>query len=222
MIKKTSFERVTLLTLVWYKPVIKSEIEAFSKYIDHVESTITEEFLKLKNQIDQYEGDEQELYVDYMYDEIVTYRDDFPAIMRSSILISIYTYLEHELNRFCRYHNADGFKNYDSRDRGIERAKNFIKDELNMKFPDQTKSWQFINSVREIRNSFAHANGYIDQVSNPIKLRNVIDLLGKDLVSESSGTIRKIKLEETFNKEFIKHVTEFLDNLYELISPPVK
>lgn len=221
MIKKTSFERVSLLTLIWYKPIIKMELEAFSKYIDHVEGTITQEFLNLKSQIDQYEAVEQELDADYMYDEILTYRDDFPGIMRSSLLICIYTFLEHELNRFCLYHNADGFKNNNS-DKGIERAKKFIKKELNIKFPDQTKSWQFIINVREIRNCFAHANGYIDQVTNPIKLRNVIDLLGKDLVSESSGTIRKIKLEEKFNKEFIKHVTEFLEDLYELISPPVK
>lgn len=222
MIKITSFERVSLLYLIMYKPFIGWEMEMFDKYIDHVESTIREELLKLKIEIDKYEGEEQELYVDHIYDDIATYRDDFPAIMRSSLLISIYTFLEHELNRFCRYHNADGFKNYKSKDRGIERAQRFIKDELNMEFPDQTKGWHFIYSVREIRNCFAHAHGHVDEMTNPDKIRNAIDLLGKNLVSESGGTIRKIKLEEKFNKEFIKYVTEFLEDLYELKSPPVK
>ncbi|MBR0581005.1 hypothetical protein [Bacillus altitudinis] len=224
----------------WFGLFRHSDLEKLENYEDHVESTLSHELMTIGKNVDALSEEQKEYYVDMIYDEISDYRDDFPAIMRYSLLISIYTYLEHELNKFCQHYNAKGFKEYDRKEKGIKRAKGFIKKELNMNFPDRTKEWNFICNVSEIRNCLVHAQGYIDEMKDKsetddktenkdhikkksdkeeTKVSKAINALGKDLVSVIEGA-NKIKLHENFNKEFIKHVKTFLDNLDEINESP--
>ncbi|MEJ4084806.1 hypothetical protein OC624_09840 [Bacillus altitudinis] len=193
-----------------------------SDYAEHVESTLNHQLVEIDRYIDTFETvEEKEYYVDRIYDEIAAYSDDFPAIMRASLLISIYSYLEHELNKLCRFHNAEGFLIFKTKATGIARSKEFMKKELKMDFPDQTKEWNFICYVKEIRNCFAHAQGHIDMMSQGLqdKVRQAIKSLGKGLISEKEST-KEIQLHEKFNEEFIKNAKKFLDYIYEEIKSP--
>lgn len=221
----------------WFDLFRHYSLEKLNDYAEHVESTLHHELVEIDKYIDKFETEEEkEFYVDRIYDDIAAYRDEFPTIMRYSLLISIYSHLEHELNKLCRYYNREGFMNYKTNENGITRSKQFIKNELNMNFPDRTKEWTFICNVKKIRNCLVHAQGYIDEMKDEnksetnshlkrksgesdTKVSKAINALGKDLVSVIKGT-NKIELHENFNKEFIKHVKTFLDNLYEINESP--
>ncbi|WP_338712533.1 hypothetical protein WAA16_08265 [Bacillus pumilus] len=198
----------------WYKFFRHHGLDTLEDYADHVESTLVNELTKIDKYIETFETEEEkEFHVDRIYDEIAAYRDEFPEVMRTSLLISIFTYLEHELNNRCRSINKDEFKKYQTGDKGIERAKKFLK-ENSIDFPHQTKEWNFICDVREIRNCFAHSQGHINEMSDKsqIKIRTAIKSLGKDLISETEAT-EEIQLHKNFNKKFIKNVKDFLDIL---------
>lgn len=206
----------------WYKFFKHHGLDTLEDYADHVESTLDNELTKIDKYIETFKTEEEkEFHVDRIYDEIAAYRDEFPAIMRASLLISIYSYLEHELNKLCRFHNAEGFLIFKTKATGIARSKEFMKKELKMDFPDQTKEWNFICYVKEIRNCFAHAQGHIDMMSQGLqdKVRQAIKSLGKDLISEKEST-KEIQLHEKFNEEFIKNAKKFLDYIYEEIKSP--
>ncbi|MCI9883878.1 hypothetical protein MHI58_06905 [Bacillus sp. FSL K6-2869] len=213
-------------------------LEKLNDYAEHIENTFNHELVEIDKYIDKFETEEEkEFHVDRIYDDIATYRDEFPKIMRYSLLISIYSHLEHELNKLCRYYNKEGFKKYKTQENGIKRSQEFIKNELNMNFPDRSKEWTFICNVKEIRNCLVHAQGYIDEMKDKndksetndhlkkksgkseTKVGKAINALGKDLVSVIKGT-NQIELHENFNKEFIKHVKTFLDNLDEINQSP--
>ncbi|MDM8149979.1 hypothetical protein [Priestia megaterium] len=160
---------------------------------------------------DEYEEDEEDgidSTLRYFLGDNHVYSIQFPNILRSSLLISIYSFLENQLTRLCKelqmkmelsvkYNSING--------KGIEKAKVYLSDVVKLDFPSGSQEWQKINNYQNIRNCFAHSEGIVKDEDKKLirsieKLDNVSIqgdivfgksiVLGKDFISNFIETIK--------------------------------
>jgi hypothetical protein len=106
--------------------------------------------------------------------------DEFTNLMRSSFFVSLYSYLESQLNNECRKSQQESaqIKVFldDIHGSGINRAKTYLLKVLDTSFPfDSNPDWKQIQWFNKIRNCLVHNEGkvkdkdlkaYIDQHSD--------------------------------------------------------
>ncbi|MER0468112.1 hypothetical protein ABR330_15855 [Bacillus cabrialesii subsp. cabrialesii] len=191
---------------------ISGQLQTFREYAEYVESNLRRELYKYEQTFKELSDIEIEEFVDWHYDEISQYRDDFPSIMRNSLFISVYSFLEEKVIDLCDQPDETSIKLEDLQGNGIKRASLFIKKVLKDDFPDDTKEWHFILNANQIRNCIVHCGGDIDKAKNPKRVRNAVN----ELENVIEGRHNKILLNEDFCIEFIDVVEKFLRDLYKM------
>jgi hypothetical protein len=98
-------------------------------------------------------------------EELWHVQEIFPYLQRSAAFLSVFAFVEHNLNLVCEtlkeeYDRKLSFK--DLNDKGLERIKNYMKKEIGIDFPDQTESWNEIKSMNKVRNVIAHRNSEVN------------------------------------------------------------
>ncbi|MBI4231956.1 hypothetical protein HY605_01875, partial [Candidatus Peregrinibacteria bacterium] len=150
-------------------------------------------------QASQLTRDEQgKLYNRYIDEDIDLY--SISNVLRSSLFVSCYSLLEHELLNLCEL--LQGLHEYsikldDLRGRGILKAQAYLKKVVGITFPDQTPSWKDIVAYNHIRNLIVHNDGVLDNNDNSEKAESFIK--GKTSVTlKPIGKYKRIQ----FSKDF--------------------
>lgn len=93
--------------------------------------------------------------------------DEFINLMRSSFFVSIYSYLEAQLNKECRESQHDTqikISLDDIHGAGIYRAKTYLVKILDTSFPfDDDTTWEQIQWFNKIRNCIVHNEGKVKE-----------------------------------------------------------
>ncbi len=158
---------------------VKFGEDIFIKYLDLIEEYLkqySEDFVK-KEKID---FDDPECDVS----EYFLYANEYPNILRKSFLITMYSYLEHELIKTCEFKKESESLQLDINQLNggvLERAKNYLK--LIGKDISNCKSWSEINNIKAIRNCIVHSDGVLTSekdkhIRNYIKKRQDIRVEG--------------------------------------------
>jgi hypothetical protein len=153
-----------------------------------------------------------------------TFLVQFPSILRSSLLISVYSFLENLLTKLCRelqekmklsvkYNSIAG--------KGIEKAKTYLIEVVGIEFPSNSIEWQLINDYKNIRNCFAHSEGVVKESDNKtrrsVKNLEAVRIMGDSFLGEN------IVLQRDFIFNFIETLKGFwkgIENQYlELLYP---
>lgn len=148
---------------------VLGQLEMFEGYAQYIESILGRELYEFEESMKELSDDEKEEFVNWHYDEIAQYRDDFPMIMRNSLFISVYSFLEEKVIDLCNQPDETSIKLDDLQGNGIKRASLFIKKVKKDDFPDDTKEWHFINNANQIRNCIVHCGGDIEKAKTPKK-----------------------------------------------------
>jgi len=195
----------------------KKELDYLRDYHNFSERFIKEKVKKLEAWVDEQTPkltpEEKDVFFDFYCDDYWELSQNFPNIVRGSLLLICMALLEHQLTDLC--HSLQRTKKYafvlnDFSDRGITRTQIYLKKAANIKFPDDTEQWSNILIYRVIRNAIAH-NDYEIKCS---------DDLGKVMkFSENHSSIQfdnaKVILGDTFCLEVIDNIEKFLDVLYQ-------
>ena len=91
--------------------------------------------------------------------------EEMPATLYSALFASSYHFFEHDLNELCRImERENGLSSYNDwrRDRGIHRAKSYLRREGGINFPSGGSDWELIVSYGKLRNLIAHNGARLD------------------------------------------------------------
>lgn len=194
--------------------LIESRIQTFEEYNDHVEHSLLNEIDKISGRSDELTSDQQEDYFDWYYDDITNMRDVFPHLLRCSLFTTVYAFLEHELDVLCERYKHEKQLSSDvsnSRDKGIERSRTYLKKVVCLPFPDQTSEWERIKKYRCLRNHMAHAGGMWRQVEDD-NLKKKLRLLPNITIDDMS----RISLGKNFVKGVLSDVRWLLTQIINL------
>ena len=133
----------------------------------------------------------------------------FPYLQRSAAFLSVFAFIEHNLNLVCEtlrkeYNRNLSFK--DLNDKGLERIKNYLKKEIGIDFPDQTESWNEIKSMNKVRNVIAHGNSEVDPDDS-----NLIEYIDKNSYFDVQDNT--LLLQEGAVKYLLSYIEIFLKEL---------
>lgn len=193
-----------------YYFLVSWKLETFREYAKYIEQSLGREIYDFEESMKEFSDKEKEEFVDWHYDEIVNFRDVFPSIMRNSLFISVYSFLEEKIIDLCGQPDETSIKLEDLQGNGITRAALYIKKIKKEVFPDDIKEWHYIINANHIRNCIVHCGGDVEKSKNPKKVRHAIQEL-KHVLENSH---HKIILSEEFCMEFISVVERFLCILY--------
>lgn len=156
-----------------FKHLADLELEQISDYADMIERFLSGELKEFEAQMTERaqkleENERSELYEHYS-DDFAKLADEFPNIMRASLFTYTYSFLEHGLVNLCDNCHRRGhlaLAPSDLKGEGILRAKTYLKKVAGLNFPDNTRAWQDINTLRKIRNVVIHSDGRLQKDSD--------------------------------------------------------
>lgn len=135
----------------------------------------------------------------------------FPGIHRESILITIYNYLESELNDICRIisDSIDSpLKLKDLHGKGIERAQVYLSKVAGFDFSAFSPELPYLKKVNLLRNQVVHNGGRLPEGAN--QELNVFVQTNTNLIGSPGDMVR---LRSEFVEEFIKNLEGFFEKL---------
>lgn len=189
---------------------VSHELDQFRDYAKYIESSLRKEVKFYEDRARGLQPEEEEEYWEFYIDEVAPYSQDFPRIMRNSLLVSIYTFLEDKIVELCVPNEDTLLKLSDIKGQGIEQASIYLKKVLCIDFPDNSKEWHYIKKANLIRNCIVHSSGDVSKSRNETKLRNAI----QDMPFISIDKMGCINLDDELCIDFIENVDVFLKQFY--------
>lgn len=199
-----------------------SKLDDFTEYTSEIEAKFNTDKRRLSEHYDETiknlsEEDRRDVD-DYFSDDFYMIESIYILLYRRSTLVSIYSFLEHSMDRLCRHLyaiNTYPVKVDDLKGEGIVRAKDYLEKLAKVKFDALNGEWSQLANMNKIRNCIVHADGDVMALSKSRResLLNIINNnRGISLKDE-----RFISIEKEFISSCIGQVRTFLDKLYQQI-----
>ena len=165
--------------LNWYRYDVKFSIELLEVFINKVENQI-------KSSIHEYIEKKETLILDDQpeinYTRVVdvhqgldseswdlegVFKEYFPTLQRRSAFLSLYGFLEHELDKLCVLYKKT--KNYkidfrDLKDLGIERSIKYLEIVAALPIDKGSNKWGEVKLIQKIRNLIMHNDGKLSDI----------------------------------------------------------
>lgn len=143
------------------------EIECFRIHIERIEKLLQQE---QKDLIDEMEERMQRALSEQSAEAIGEeyggqhwlLAEKLPQIQRQGDLIAVFSLFESRLDQLCRNLESDSDSKVRLRDlanKGIERAKAYLKKVAQIRFPSDGELWNEIKHIQRIRNIYVHSAG---------------------------------------------------------------
>lgn len=194
---------------------IRFDLHYFERYV-----ALTEEFFeKEAAQNLQLTADGSQDVYEYL-SSASEFKGHFPRLLRSSILVSIFSIIELCLNETCdslKERNAlpINYSELSADDRSIRRARKYLVKIAGVDFPN-TNEWQRILQYQTLRNGVVHNNGLLKYTSSNkgfIDSPNHPALFFMGVLSKKDQKI--IVLKKGFCEAMIVSVRDFFEQLAE-------
>ena len=207
--------------LNWYKYDVRFSVELLEAYIRGVEQQVL-------IAIEEYRSQKEVIISEEIPEEGSTriveahrgldsetwnlggiFEDYFPNLQRRGALITLYSFLEHEINGLCElFMRVDGItvSPTDMRGTGVDCAVLFLVKVVGLQIDKSTTGWQEIRNIQKIRNLIVHNDGKLRDRSGKEKLelaKYVADspcLSGDDEIRILPGYLSHVL--EAFDRQF--------------------
>jgi hypothetical protein len=191
----------------------------FEKFAKDIEEFLCEKFLEAALEHENEEENEDNIFSDkdekndvpwsiFLEDRFL-YASEFPNILRTSLFISCYSFLENQLVMLCKEIHKKrklALSLSDLSGNGIEKAHKYLKKVAQLEFPDQSKDWNFLRKCNLIRNCLVHNGGTIPD--NDTKLLSAVNSINSINVKYIPFE-KKIELEKEFCFDLIESIRNF-------------
>jgi len=159
--------KVPGITKTWWRVQVKSQLEELLGYVQLIEKGFASRLKRAEKRPFQVpKRFKNEAAVDRYYrdrsNELHALSKEFPSLVRRTAFLHLYSILEKRLLLICEgVHRDQPHLQPLSADKnkGIVKAKKYLKNEAKVDFPDQTNDWIEIQRMQELRNRFAHSIG---------------------------------------------------------------
>lgn len=167
----------------WINLNINMGLNSFKNYINELENFLSSQHRELEEEYKQHtknmDSEEAQYIYEYQYDDQFHYiREEFPNILHKSFIVSIYSFLEQELNNICLHiEKNSSFKvpNQELRnENGIFNSYKFLKEVANVNVKPVSSEWEKIKQINKIRNHIVHnGNDILDRYMNPKSIEEI-------------------------------------------------
>ncbi|UOQ44058.1 hypothetical protein MUN89_19680 [Halobacillus salinarum] len=210
----------------WFKISTEIRMDEFKEYAESVQAFLEQQIKLIEEDYDKRadglsDKEKEELFEGMYENDFYNFNKSFPNILRESLFISCYAYLEKELMNLCKFiEKRNDFKIdlADLKHNGIIKAQVFIKKVAEVNFPEETNSWNKILKFNIIRNHLVHEG------TSTIKKGTRIFYACRDLGTltlehrfskeETQEDFYHLELTQDFSLDFIRTVSEFFSELY--------
>lgn len=167
------------------RKIINRDLEDFDEYSYLLETTLNKKYKALLNDIEeqkqsQIEYDEQEI-IDFYIDDLNQIGAVFPSFFRKSLIISLYSLLEHELVRLCQkieYSLVDKQEFKKGNGDYVNKARKYIESACGIQSKELSNLWNKINTIRITRNILIHGGSRVYHDSK--EYRQIEPLISND------------------------------------------
>jgi hypothetical protein len=94
-----------------------------------------------------------------------TFKYYFPNLIRRGTLISLFSFLEHQLDQLCDLFASTQRLNIvytDLKDKGIDRSRRYLRKVIRLPLDDNSVDWQKLKKIQGVRNIVVHNNAVLD------------------------------------------------------------
>lgn len=144
----------------WYQYDVSFSIELMISFVQGVERQAAESVLNyrnLKSSEERHRGlDRSSWDLEGIFEEY------FPSLQRRSALLTVWGFLEHELDKLCLlYQSEKGFRLAfsDLSGKGIDRSTGYLEKVAGLEGLKASREWDGIKTIQRIRNVIAHHDG---------------------------------------------------------------
>jgi hypothetical protein len=139
------------------------ELNAMSRYLDYLESSLDEERVRLRDKFEEFKGRTSSKQAFAKYEsEILDFRTEFPHYLYFGFVSTWYSFVEFYLLKLCEERDLcikiTAFDNPYSK--GIRRAKDLLREAEDYTIPNE--DWQELSHIKKIRNKLVHNLGRIE------------------------------------------------------------
>jgi hypothetical protein len=212
----------------WYTHDIEPSLRVLEGYLEGVEEQIVhsiKEFDKGKKSYVQVDIPEEGLY-----DEIEVFRGldsatfdltglfetYFPNLQRRGALMTLYTFLEHELARLCGYFQVELKTKLVLSDLGgkgiIDRSILYLQKVAGLEIDKGNELWGEISNIRHLRNLIAHNDGRLKRLDANDSMIQYIESR-----ADLENVYGDIKIEPDYLKHVLSKFNDFFTELDKLI-----
>lgn len=177
--------------LNWYPYDVTGSLELLQAYVDDVEQQVLRQIARFESDAetvieDEIHPDEQPRIVtvhlgldDHTWDLQAIFREYFPNLQRRSALITLFSFLEHELNKLCLlFHSTESYRvsPRDLSGGGLERCRNYLTKVALLDLDRSPGPWMEVRQIQLLRNAFVHADGrLVENGGQGDKLRRYVE-----------------------------------------------
>ena len=192
--------RNEIMEFEWFHKATESSWEERNK---NIESKMDE--LISKNPEDTHD------IVEHFSLDLHENQEKYPSIHRESLVITIYNFLESDLNKLCDILSQSvqsNIKLKDIKGMGIERAFLYLSKVGGIDFSNMGMTLPYIKSANKLRNSIVHNGGVLPDDSNNTFL---VFVSSSKYLEGASG--RHVRIKSGFITEFISVLIQFFNEL---------
>lgn len=196
--------------------LFKAEIETLRDYGARTETFLAGE-AKVLDQWLNSEGaklspEEADHFFDAHLDERFSVREEFPSILRNSLVVSAYSQLELYVRRIsglAQHYSGATQKADDLPGKAILfKHQKYLKKVTKIAFPDRSADWKAIKELNLIRNCIVHSLGHIPSDPKSASQKKLVALIQADphLSESDSG---RIAVAPEFLPKTVSHLVAF-------------
>ncbi|MGD6777702.1 hypothetical protein [Sutcliffiella horikoshii] len=217
---------VKLKEINWFRASTDIRMNEFKDYADNIHSFLEQQLKLMEEDFDKMaagltDDEKGNLFEGMFENDFYNFNKSFPNILRESLFISCYSYLEKELMNLCKFiERSNDFKIglSDLKHKGIIKTKVFIEKVAEVDFPEDTQSWNKILKFNIIRNHIVHEGTYTiergSKIFNACRDLSTISLEHRFTNRETQKEYYRLQLTGDFCLDFISTVSEFFSELY--------
>ena len=151
----------------------QKELMDYSCFNDETEKSWKNKDAKLQQELEEILKKYPEKSHDYIVDnyqwDLHLNQYKYPDLHRESLVISLYNFLENQLNRLCHIFSEgieSELKLKDLHGRGIERALLYLSKVVKVDLNTLSNELPFIKGLNQVRNIIVHSGGILPDDSN--------------------------------------------------------
>ncbi|WP_203246324.1 hypothetical protein [Sporosarcina beigongshangi] len=209
----------------WYKLSTDFQIEDYINYIDLMEESIekhkSEMLVRFESQVKEYGYDEdtaQEFFEHAYLDDYQSLDRTYNLILRKSLFITLYSFMETELKRLSTIienKNLTNIKLNDLNHRGILRYLFYLEKVNNIEINITPEIRSAFKNYNELRNYFVHSNDTDITSRQYEKLKSLAGVTFYEYKFLDAKSEYKVEaLEKTFNTNYLDIISHFFEELY--------
>ncbi len=129
-------------------------------YVDGIEKQAAESvanYKAIEHTVDGHQGLDRE-----SWDLENIFGEYFPSLQRRSAFLTVWSYLEHQLDQLCLFYQSEkkfGLSFIDLSGRGIDRSAGYLEKVAGLKGLKASEEWDVLKTLQRIRNVIAHDDG---------------------------------------------------------------